>query len=108
MSKSRAILIARDQTTKLHAALDKARQTAARVKSYCRSTSQDERVRPSHAELDGKTLSWDDPPVVDDEVANPGEPIQCRLHRDSGHQGPGRGAGLRRRGGVTYGSNAHR
>lgn len=78
VSKSRAILIARDQTTKLNAALNQDRQRAAGVESYRWSTSHDERVRPSHADLDGQVFSWDDPPIVDEEEANPGEPIQCR------------------------------
>lgn len=78
VSKSRAQLIARDQTLKLNAALNEHRQRAVGVTSFRWSTSHDERVRPSHAELDGQTFKWDDPPVVDDEEATPGEPVNCR------------------------------
>lgn len=74
VSESRARLIARDQTNKLNSALTRARQTTLGVSRYRWSTSGDERVRPSHAELDGKVFSWDEPPAV----GHPGEDIQCR------------------------------
>ncbi len=50
----------------------------AGITQYTWSTSKDERVRPSHAELEGEQFSYDDPPEVDGEPANPGEPILCR------------------------------
>ena len=78
VSLSRASLIARDQTLKTNAALSQARQRAAGVTRYRWSTSHDERVRKSHAELDGEAFDYDDPPEVDGEPANPGEPVQCR------------------------------
>ena len=74
VSLSRATLIARDQTLKLNGALNALRQTEAGVESYTWSTSRDERVRESHAELEGETFSWDDAP----EPGHPGEDIQCR------------------------------
>lgn len=74
VSESRARLIARDQANKLNSALTKARQTTLGVSRYRWSTSGDERVRSSHAALDGKVFSWDDPPAV----GHPGEDIQCR------------------------------
>lgn len=78
VSESRAELIARDQILKLNSAITQARQRSAGVEKYTWSTSLDERVRDSHAELEGEVFSWDDPPMVDDEIANPGEPINCR------------------------------
>jgi SPP1 gp7 family putative phage head morphogenesis protein len=76
VAESRAALIARDQTLKLNGALTMNRQTALGVTSYYWRTSQDERVRESHAELEGQRFDWADPP----DVGNPGEDYQCRCH----------------------------
>lgn len=80
VSKSKAELIARDQVAKLNAAVTWSRHQAAGITEYTWSTSGDERVRPSHARLDGKRFSYAKPPVVDDSgrTANPGEDYQCR------------------------------
>jgi len=80
VAESHAELIARDQTLKLNAALNEGRQTAAGVEKYIWSTSKDEKVRPSHQEMDGRVCRWDDPPDVngDGERLNPGEDFQCR------------------------------
>lgn len=78
VTESRAKIIARDQTSKMNSAFNKERQTSIGIEKYQWQTSEDERVRESHAELDGQTFSWDDPPEVDGEPANPGEPILCR------------------------------
>lgn len=74
VTESRARLIARDQTNKLNGALTKARQTSLGIPKYIWSTSGDERVRPEHQALDGKTFSWDAPPPE----GHPGTAIQCR------------------------------
>lgn len=71
---SRAELIARDQTLKLNGKITETRQRSAGVGSYVWSTSLDDRVREEHAELEGQTFSWDNPP----EPGHPGEDIQCR------------------------------
>lgn len=78
VTDSRAALIARDQTSKMNSSFNRARQTSVGIKQYEWQTAQDERVRDSHADLDGQTFYWDDPPIVDGEPANPGEPINCR------------------------------
>lgn len=78
VTESRAALIARDQTSKMNSAFNQVRQTSLGVTSYVWQTAEDERVRDSHADLDGQTFEWDDPPSVDGEPANPGEPINCR------------------------------
>lgn len=77
-TESRAELIARDQTGKLNAKFNQVRQTSLGVEKFEWQTAGDERVRDSHAELDGKVFAWDDPPTVDGEEALPGEPINCR------------------------------
>jgi SPP1 gp7 family putative phage head morphogenesis protein len=80
VSESRAQLIARDQTLKLNSALTKDRHERAGISQYKWSTSLDERVRPMHADLEGTTQSWDDPPVTNEqgEENHPGEDYQCR------------------------------
>jgi SPP1 gp7 family putative phage head morphogenesis protein len=74
VGQSRAELIARDQTLKLNGDVTKERQLNAGIGSYTWSTSQDERVRPEHAALEGNIYEWSDPP----DVGHPGEDIQCR------------------------------
>lgn len=79
--ESRASLIATDQTLKANADLNRFRQEAVGVKRYVWSTSQDERVRHDHAILNGRTFSYDDPPVVDQRTGareNPGRYYRCR------------------------------
>lgn len=75
---SRATLIARDQTNKLNSQMQVLHQTAAGVESFVWSTSKDGAVRPSHRALEGQTFSYASPPIVDGEVALPGQPVQCR------------------------------
>lgn len=74
VASSRAELIARDQATKAQGVINKTRQQAMGVRRYEWRTAQDERVRPSHAALNGEVFSWDAPPSV----GHPGEPINCR------------------------------
>lgn len=74
VSESRAELIARDQTLKLNGQVNQLKQTGAGVTQYTWSTSHDERVRESHAELDGEVFDWSSPP----EPGHPGEDFQCR------------------------------
>lgn len=85
VTKSRANLIARDQTLKLNGQLTRVRQQNSGISEYVWTTSNDERVRgnpagkypdsdPSHYERDGKQFRWDTPP----EGGHPGEDFQCR------------------------------
>lgn len=80
VAESRAELLARDQTLKLSGQLNQMRQQNAGIEQYTWSTSQDERVRPVHAELDGTIQSWASPPVVseDGRTGHPGDDYQCR------------------------------
>jgi len=75
IAENKAKLIARDQVSKFNAALTESRMKDAGIEKYIWQTSGDERVRESHAEKDGKTFSWDDPP---EDTGNPGEDINCR------------------------------
>jgi SPP1 gp7 family putative phage head morphogenesis protein len=94
LSKNRAALIARDQVGKLNGELTELRQRAIGVEEYDWDNSQDERVRDSHAVMQGKRCRWDDPTVFwdEDEEAwvprsqidgveeHPGQDYQCRCN----------------------------
>ncbi len=72
--ENHAALIARDQVSKLNGQLNRARQTAAGITSFVWETREDDRVRPEHRELQGRTFTWDEGAGG----VYPGEPIQCR------------------------------
>lgn len=96
VSKSRARLIARDQTNKINGNLTQLRQQSAGVTMYVWRTTGDEIVRPSHAVLNNKVCLWDNAEVYADSVekamkgewkqrkdiggfiGHPGEDFQCR------------------------------
>jgi SPP1 gp7 family putative phage head morphogenesis protein len=88
VEKDRALFIARDQTSKLNAELTQSQQKDAGVEEYVWDSSGDSRVRPCHRELNGKTISWNDPPemwyetkggrVYTGRRCHPGEDYQCR------------------------------
>ncbi len=72
----RADLIARDQVLTLHSKITRHRQKKAGINKYIWTTSNDERVRPEHEELEGETFSWDG--EGDPEEGHPGEAVNCR------------------------------
>lgn len=78
-SKNRARLIARDQISKLNSTLATKRATGAGVKKFRWSTSQDERVRASHQEVNNKIFTYKAGASIDG-ASNvlPGQPINCR------------------------------
>lgn len=88
VSEARAELIARDQVGKFNAAITELRQTNLGVASYVWRTSEDERVRPDHARLNGTTQKWAAPPVTvtsgkrAGEHNHPGMDIQCRCYAE--------------------------
>ena len=67
ITRRKARLIARDQTSKLNASLTKLRQQELGITEYVWQTSGDERVRKTHRPLDGKICRWDDPTVYKNE-----------------------------------------
>lgn len=75
ITRSRANLIARDQTAKLNADLTRTRQTELGLTKYIWRTVGDERVRDNHRSKDGQIFSWDNPPA---DTGHPGEDYQCR------------------------------
>jgi SPP1 gp7 family putative phage head morphogenesis protein len=79
VSRSRADLIARDQTLKLNGQITKHRQEHAGIRQYKWITSRDDRVRPRHRDLHNKIQSWASPPrVAPGRYEHPGGDFQCR------------------------------
>lgn len=78
VSKSRAKLIARDQTGKLNSNLSMKRATGLGVKKFRWATSADERVRSSHSAVNNKIYTYKEGALVDGVYTWPGQPIQCR------------------------------
>jgi SPP1 gp7 family putative phage head morphogenesis protein len=81
VSRSRAALIARDQTNKFNGQLNRARQQNLGIDDYTWRTSEDERVREEHEALNGRVFSYTDPKRQPPE-GHPGEPIQCRCQAE--------------------------
>lgn len=77
ISDSRALLIAQDQTNKLNSELTMIRHKQAGVDKYVWRTSEDERVRPLHRQLDGKVYKYGEPTGAEGGLP-PGQPIRCR------------------------------
>jgi len=92
LTRSRAKLIARTEIAKLNGQITQARQQRLGIEVYTWATARDERVRDSHAVLEGKECRWDDPTVYRDSgdtewtrrarigafEGHPGEDFQCR------------------------------
>jgi len=72
----RAKLIATDQIGKANAALTQHRQTDLGIETYEWSSSNDSRVRPTHAQAEGQVYRWDTPPELTG--GHPGYPVRCR------------------------------
>lgn len=89
LSRRKAQLLARDQVSTLNSQITKLQHEDAGCTKYRWSTSRDSRVRPCHKALDGKVISWDDPPemwydtksrgrVSTGRRCHPGEDYCCR------------------------------
>lgn len=75
VAKSDADRLARSEIGTLNSRITQSRQQGLGISRYRWSTSGDERVRPSHARLDGRIRSWDDPHPTE---GHPGEAVNCR------------------------------
>jgi SPP1 gp7 family putative phage head morphogenesis protein len=80
VSKSRAMLIARTETSRTASLLVEARAKYVGSTHYIWRTVGDSDVRPTHRKLNGKVFAWDDPPVTETtgERAHPGQIYNCR------------------------------
>ena len=77
VADSRARLIARDQTSKLTSDLNRIRHQQAGIDTYIWRTSQDERVRERHRNLEGRVYKYGEPTGAEEGLP-PGQPINCR------------------------------
>lgn len=83
ISKKRAALIARDQTSKATTAINKTRMAGLGVKKFKWLHSYGgKEPRPLHKDvLNGNIYSMEDPPVIDERTGErglPGQLINCR------------------------------
>lgn len=79
VSESDAARIARDQVGKLNGQVNQDRQESLGITRFVWQTMNDDRVRETHAHLQGESFDWNDPPVDDvtGETITPGSAIQC-------------------------------
>lgn len=82
VTESRAMLIARTETTRAATAMVEARALHIGSEGYFWRTAEDSDVRPIHRKLNGKFFKWSDPPVAGEkgERAHPGEMYNCRCY----------------------------
>jgi SPP1 gp7 family putative phage head morphogenesis protein len=81
VTTSRAVLIARTETSRTATTLVQARAQSIGADSYIWRTSGDSDVRSDHKKLNGKIFQWNNPPVADErsgERAHPGCIWNCR------------------------------
>ena len=81
ISKSKAKFLARQETALLTSNIQKQNMQRAGIEYYMWDSSRDNKVRPDHAELNGKIFRFDTPPVVNQKTgarANAGEDFGCR------------------------------
>ena len=76
--QNRIKLIARNETSNINSSINKRRQEWLEIKEFKWVTAHDERVRTSHARINGNIYNWDDLPIVDGVKTFPGQPINCR------------------------------
>jgi SPP1 gp7 family putative phage head morphogenesis protein len=79
---ARAERIARDQIGTYHSQVTQAAHRDLGVTSFIWRTMNDERVRDSHAAVEGEQFSYDDLPTIDGERVAPGEPVMCRCYAE--------------------------
>ena len=72
--------LTRDITQKANADLNQLRQQQVGVTHYIWRTSEDERVRPTHEENNGKEFAWASPPLA---TGHPGFDVQCRCSSEA-------------------------
>lgn len=82
VSRSRAQLIAEDQTGKAHGQVNQIRQTQLGITSYVWRSNRDGLTRPLHARRNGKVFPWSPPPNEESGDGHPGHPVNCRCFAD--------------------------
>lgn len=77
--ENRIKLIARNEVSSINGQINMQRLKSVGVTKFIWQTSNDERVRDSHADLDGQTFSWDALPTNErGEEISPGTDFNCR------------------------------
>lgn len=79
IAERRATFIARDQIAKANADLSRSRQEANGVTKFIWRTLGDERVRPTHADRNGRTYSWEN----GSGGIYPGQDPNCRCYAEA-------------------------
>ncbi|WP_447870272.1 phage head morphogenesis protein [Serratia fonticola] len=80
VAESRARTIGRTEVGRASTALTQARALAIGSDGYIWRTSEDEDVRHSHAQMEGKFVRWDSPPTLDGMTGHAGEFPNCRCY----------------------------
>lgn len=80
VTKSRAMLIARTETSRTATTLTQARAQYVGSTQYVWRTSGDSDVRPSHRKMNGRVVDWDDPPMLDNLTGHAGALPNCRCY----------------------------
>lgn len=85
VTASRAMLIARTETSRTATELVRARAVHVGSEMFVWRSSGDGDVRPDHKKLNGKSFRWDDPPVADERTGAkslPGAIFNCRCYAE--------------------------
>lgn len=82
VTESRAMLIARTETTRTVTATVQARARFIGSEAYTWRTSLDSDVRPEHQKMEGKVVRWDSPPVTEPNLGpyHAGAGPNCRCY----------------------------
>lgn len=78
VTRSRALLIARTETSRVSTVLTQARAEYAGSEAYIWRTSADSDVRKSHRKMEGRVVHWDSPPTLDNLTGHAGALPNCR------------------------------
>jgi SPP1 gp7 family putative phage head morphogenesis protein len=86
VTRSRAILIARTETSRAATVLVQARAESVGSTAYLWRTAMDSDVRPGHEAMEGKVCEWANPPAVDEGGRilhhHPGAVWNCRCYAE--------------------------
>lgn len=82
VTHSRAMLIARTETSKASLALTQARAEHVGSEGYIWRTSGDMIVRESHKRMNGRFVNWNEPPTLDGMTGHAGGLPNCRCWTD--------------------------
>lgn len=82
VTKSRATLIARTETSRVASVLTQARAEHVGSDGYIWRTVHDSDVRPSHKKMEGKFVKWSQPPTLDGLTGHAGALPNCRCYAE--------------------------